>query len=241
MDRRLNLVKTEYQQTEKRIFPRFPFSYLTFQDNSSDQHTYEVKDISYTGMQLSLRSGGHSYQPGDSVSGEIHWRAAKLTVSGKVAWVKGQCLGLAFEASETLDRGLKEFLSIENIVSGMRPVHEENIGLELPSNLKYWVRADAPVEIFIWRHKDGELSRFHMILLNNLVEWEDGKGIKTGQIVSKRDLETPLTLEDELLFEIDDNVSDERMSFAQDVVGNLNERCLPREVIDFLCLKIGAH
>ena len=40
----LNLVENEFSNLEKRIFPRFPFGFITFQ--AQGHRTFEVKDIS---------------------------------------------------------------------------------------------------------------------------------------------------------------------------------------------------
>ena len=80
MERHLNLIKTDFEQTEKRIFPRFPFSYLTFKSSNdgANKHVFEIKDISYTGMQLCLKDGGHDFTPGNTIGGTVHWQKAAL-------------------------------------------------------------------------------------------------------------------------------------------------------------------
>jgi len=239
MERHLNLIKTDFKETEKRVFPRFPFSYLTFK-MKDDEKAFEVKDISYTGMQLSLKDGGHQYKEGQKVEGIVHWRSASLKTVGVVQWVSGQRLGIEFAESESFDAEVKSFLSIDNIVAGMRPVHQTGLELEVPANLKYWIRADGPVELFVWCHKDREHSRFQILLLDNFVEWEDGKGIKTGKVVTKRDLDTPLISEDEFIFQIDEGVDMEKIKFAVSIVKALPEDYLPNDTRDFLMVKMGA-
>ncbi len=239
MERHLNLIKTDFKETEKRVFPRFPFSYLTFKINN-DEKTFEVKDISYSGMQLSLKDGGHEYKVGEEVEGMVHWRSATLKTTGKVQWVSGQRLGIEFDSESSFEEEMKKFLSIDNIVAGMRPVHQTGLDLEIPANLKYWLRADGPVEVFVWCHKDCEHSRFQILLLENFVEWEDGKGIKTGKVVTKRDLDTPLISEDEFIFQIDEGVDMEKIKFALSIIDALPDGYLPKETRDFLKVKMGA-
>ena len=122
-----------------------------------------------------------------------------------------------------------EFLSIDNIVQGMRPLHKGEL-VDIPSNLQYWLRADGPVEFFIWQHNDHELSRFQIILFENFVEWEDGVGIKTGKLYTKKDVDTPLSSEDEFTFQIDEMVDSFKIDFALQVSSKIPESYIPEHV-----------
>ncbi len=239
MDCHLNLIKTEYKEIEKRIFPRFPFTYLTFKgSDKKERSVFEVKDISFSGMQLCLKNGGHSYVAGHELSGDIRWKGANIGISGTIKWVKGTRLGVLFSESIDLERKLKKFLSVENIIAGMRPVHDSDLGLDLPANLKYWLRADGPVELFVWQHIDGELSKFQFILLNNFLEWKDGVGLRSGRVISKEDFETPLSFEDEFVFEFEDQVNGDAVGMALGVIDKVPESFLNKDVIHFLRTKI---
>ena len=240
MDRHLNLIKTDFKEVEKRTFPRFPFSYLTFKGkNKIDRNVFEVMDISYSGMQICLKNGGHSYTTGNEIEGTVHWKGANLNTNGIIKWVKGSRVGVSFNKSIDFEQKIKKFLSVDNIIAGMRPVHNSGLDLDIPNNLKYWLRADGPVEIFIWQHNDGELSKFKFILLNYFLEWEDGKGLKTGNVVSKEDLDTPLTSEDEFLFQFEDSMNQDIVIMAQSVISQVPVNFLSEDVIDFLKTKLG--
>ncbi len=239
MENHLSLIKTGYQDIEKRVFPRFPFSYLTFKAQNGSERVFAVKDISYTGMQLSLKDGGHPYKNGQSVSGVLHWRGASLDLDAQVKWVHGQRLGVEFNADASFENQIKEFLSIDNIIRGMRALHQSRMNLDIPSDLHYWLQADGPVEVFVWCHKDGEISRFQLVMMESFVEYQDGKGLKTGRVITKRDLDTPLVQEDEFVFEMDEAVSEERLQFAHQIVSRIPADYLPERVTDFLRLKLG--
>lgn len=240
MENHLSLIKTGYQDIEKRVLPRFPFSFLTFKAQNGVERVFAVKDISFTGMQLSLMDGGHPYKIGQMVKGELHWKGSVLDLEAKVKWVHGQRLGLKFNDEMTdLDRQIKEFLSIENIIKGMRPLHQASMDLELPSDLKYWLQADGPVEVFVWRHNDGEVSRFQIIMMDSFVEYQDGKGLKSGRVLTKRDLDTPLVQEDEFVFEMDETIEMDRLDFAKKIVDKIPSEFLPENAFDFLRLKLG--
>lgn len=238
MERHLNLIKNEELALEKRVFPRFPFSYLTFKSNQEDC-TFQVVDISFTGMQICLKDGGHRYTPGQKCLGQVHWKGRHLSVESLVKWVSGSRLGLAFEMSKEFDKEVRNFLSVDQFVQSMRPLHRLSMDMELPANLKYWLQADGPLEIFVWRHQDGESARFQMILLDQFVEWEDGVGLKTGKVLTKRDMDTPLFSEDEFLFQLDNEIDQAKLDFAQDVISRLGAQQLPVEALEFLQVKLG--
>ncbi len=238
MERHFDLIKSDYKTVEKRILPRFPFSYLIFKANGK---VFEIKDISFTGMQLCLKDGGHDYSADTKISGDICWRGNILAINGLVKWAKGKRLGLRFDKIESLKSEIENFLSVENIIAGLRPLHEENIGLELPPNLKYWLRADAPFEVFVWQHSDGEFSKFQIIMMNRFVEWQDGVGIKTGQILKFRDHDTPLMAEDEIMFEIDESISIEYVDLVLKIIENVPLEYWDVDAIDFLKTKLSYN
>ena len=241
MERHLSLIKSDFKELETRVLPRFPFVYLMFKDqNEESGHIYEVKDISFTGMQLSLKDGGHAHVPGGKISGIIQWKHAELEAIGKVKWVKGKRLGISFSKDRSFQEKIKSFLSMDKIIAGMQPLHSHPIEDELPINLKYWLRADGPFEIFVWSHSHAEMSKFQIIMLNKFVEWEDGLGIKTGEILKTRDVETPLFNEDEFLFQLQDGVEMEYLKASVDMVKNIPEKYLPAEAKEFLILKLGG-
>lgn len=238
MERHLSLVEQTTPELEKRVFPRFPFCYLIFRPEDHNKG-FEVIDLSETGMQLSLKDGGHPYRPDQKIKGEIHWKQRSLPIAGVVRWVKGQRLGVSFTGEDDQTKVASQFLAVDWITSRMRRVDGLDLGLELPSNLKYWLQADGPVELFVWRHNDGEISRFHLILFDKFIEWEDGQGPKTGRVLQKRNMETPLITEDEFLFEMDSSVDLTKLEFGQSVFKGISEELLPREVVEFLLLKLS--
>lgn len=239
MDGHLNLIKTGFKETEKRVFPRFPFTYLTFKANIGESKVFQVLNISHTGMQISLKDGGCELRPDTDLEGELHWRGISLEIDGRIKWVKGQRVGIAF-SEELAKKDISNFLSIENIMGSMRPIHNSGLDIEIPNDLKYWLRADGPVEIFVWEHNGHEISRFQVILMDNFVEWEDGKGLKTGPVLNKRDVDTPLSGSDEFIFEIEESCDEEKIAFAKRIIVNIPKGFLPARVAEFLERKIGV-
>ena len=239
MGRHLNLVESDFEKLEKRILPRFPFCYLTFKSSKGNGHVFEVKDISHSGMQLALKVAEMSAQTGEELAGEIHWLGKKLQVAGTVKWAKENRLGLEFLNQPKLREEVDEFLNIDQFARSLKPLHKQELGLELPAQLKYWLRSDGPVEIFIWRHNDGELSKFQVLMMENFIEWKDTQGLETGRVISKRDIDTPLISEDEFVFKLDAGVDDEKVAMARELVSKLDSDRLPQDALDFLLMKLG--
>ncbi|MFY7992138.1 MAG: PilZ domain-containing protein [Bacteriovoracaceae bacterium] len=232
MERRFSLIKSDFEKHEKRILPRFPFCYLTFKSEQSAR-VLEVKDISLTGMQIRLKEE-LNWAIDEGISGTIHWLGRALPVQGNVKWVTNNRLGIEFVKKQDQLTKIQNFLSFDEIVKNLKPLHKVESGLELPARLKYWLRSDGPVELFVWQHADGELSKFQILLMENFLEWEDGAGLKTGRILSKRNIDTPLINEEELVFKIDQDIDLTKVGSVKELVGQLPGALLSQEVQHFL-------
>ena len=114
MTKHLNLVESDFEALEKRVLPRFPFCYLTFKCAQADKHVFEVKDISYSGMQLGLKNGAHEIKKDEKINGMLHWGKTKLELSGKVAWSTDMRLGVEFSNSQATREAVDKFLDVES-------------------------------------------------------------------------------------------------------------------------------
>lgn len=248
MERHLSLIKTDYQELEKRVFPRFPFGFMIFKEDSKAESfgqqdpkiVFEVKDISLSGMQLSFRDGTHHYTQGLSIVGNLQWRGSTVKVTGKIQWIREGAIGMSFDSSISFEEKMRSFLSFDNIVSHIKPLHKNNLSMDLPNNLKYWLKADGVLEIFVWEHTSSGISRFQILMMEHFIEWEEGVGIRTGRIMTQRDLDTPLSLEDEFVFQIDEGAIQDKIDMALGVVRKINTDHLPIEARDFLVYKLGG-
>lgn len=240
MNKHLNLVESDFETLEKRILPRFPFCYLTFKCPQVTNHVFEVKDISYSGMQLSLKNGNHEIKKDEKIQGMLHWSGHELELSGKVAWSTNMRLGVEFSGSQSSREAVDSFLDIEKLATHLKPVHLVDYGVDLPARLKFWLRADGPVELFVWRHNDGELAKFQVLIMENFVEWEDVVGLKTARVISKRDIDTPLINEDEIVFKIDPTLDDKKIERAYQLICGISEEHLSKTTLQFIKLKLRS-
>jgi hypothetical protein len=240
MERHLSLIKTDYKEMEKRIFPRFPFGLMMFRESSGEKKVFAVKDISLTGMQITLKDGNFSYKLGDKIVGNLQWRESGIAINGNVQWVRGQSLGVSFETGISFENKMSSFLSFDNIVSHIKPLHQSKLPIDLPNNLKFWLKSDGVLEIFVWEHSQSGISRFQIILMEHFIEWEEGTGIRTGRVMTQRDLDTPLSLEDEFVFQIDEGLMQDKVDLALGLVKKMNDEHLPSSARDFLFYKLGG-
>lgn len=238
MERRFNLIKSDFEKHEKRVLPRFPFCYLTFKSDDTSR-VYEIKDISHSGMQLSLKEVEHQFQQDHVLKGHIHWLGKNLDIAGTVKWHTANRIGIEFIKKRDVLEKIQNFLQMEEMVKRLKPLHRVSEGLEIPAKLKYWLRADGPVELFVWQHGDGEVAKFQALFLETFVEWEDGADLKTGRILSKRNVDSPLVTEDEWVFQIDQNVDADKLHKIKDLINCISTDLLPVETRDFLTRQLG--
>ena len=242
MSQNFSLIKNEFAASEKRIIPRFPLSRMVFKSEDIADHIFEVRDISYTGMQICLKNGEIKAKVFDELNGELHWNGKTIETKGEVRWARktrtGYYMGIRFNISNGLAQGMEEFLSITRIAQRMRPLHAEEFELEVPTNLKYWLKSDGPGEIFVWQHRDGELSRFQVVLMDKMIEWQDGKGLFTGVVIKHKDLDTPLRTEEEIQFNIDEEPKKPVLQMALDLIAMIPNEYLSKGAVEFIQQKL---
>lgn len=238
MERRFNLIKSDFEKHEKRVLPRFPFCYLTFKSDDTSR-VYEIKDISQTGMQISLKDENHGFKEEHVLKGNIHWLGNNLDITGTVKWSTQNRLGVEFVKRREILEKIQSFLNIDEIVKRLKPLHKVDGGLEIPARLKYWLRSDGPVEVFVWQHGDGEIAKAQILFLETFVEWEDGVGLKTGRILSKRNVDSPLITEDEWMFQMDGDLDLTKLDRVKTLIHHITDDLLPSEVRTFLVRQIS--
>ena len=200
MRNQMHSFKDRERKFIKRVFPRYPFSFLVFKASGM---AFQIKDISFRGMQISLKDGEHDLSVGDVLKGELHWKGEVLEIHFRVKWVNKDSVGGGFERDGEFDEKIQSFFCAENIISGLRPLHLQKDGPDLPDNLKYWFKSDGSVEFFVWCRNGGEIYSFQGIVLDKFFEWEEGKGVWMGNILKYRDWETPLECKEEFFLEED--------------------------------------
>jgi hypothetical protein len=78
-----------------------------------------------------------------------------------------------------------------------------------------------------------------VLFLETFVEWEDGVGLKTGRILSKRNVDSPLLTEDEWVFHIDLDIDPAKLEKARTLINHITDDLLPSEVRTFLARQLS--
>ncbi len=242
MPRNLSLVKNreETSTTQSLFIPRFPFGRLVFKGSKDqDCHAFEVCHLTPRGMHLQLKDGGHSYHSNEFLEGKIHLFDQEIEIIGDVVWVQGPHLGLEFRQENQHPDFYKKLFDYKTLLLGMRCLTDSELPYEIPVNLKYWLRSDGLIEIFIWDHRDGEVSKIQMIFLDNYLEWKDALGIRTAKILGKREHETPLNDQDELVLTFHDGFNEEIVRDASSIIKEIQENILPENIHNFIKRKLS--
>ena len=235
MGNQFHLARDGEKQFIKRVFPRYPFSFLVFKAGG---RAFEIKDISFQGMQISLKDGEHNLSVGDRLTGELHWKGEMLAVNFRVKWASKDGVGGGFEGDEEFDKKIQSFFCVQNILNGLRPLHLHESERELPDNLKYWFKSDGSVEFFVWCGNSGQICSFQGIVLDRFFEWEEGMAVWTGRIFKHRDLETPLDCWEEFFFEEDLSPNPFVVELVCKIFSQLPGDYLSEEDRKFLLLKL---
>ena len=230
------------KRREKRLLPRFPFSFLTFKSNSIEtaQKIFEVRDISSSGMRLVIKDGSHFYEAGAKISGSIRLKGEGLNVEGVVKWTEEGGLGVEFAKNCSLKKNIHTFLGFDNTVGNLRVLHRQGqFRMDFPTNLKYWLKSDGPFEMLVWVHDNGGISRFQVIFMDGFVEWrEEEKGPETGMMSYLKSTGRP-SCEEEFLLEFESPRDRGKIILASRLMDRITEDHLPTDVLDFLRKKMA--
>lgn len=239
MERQLELI-TNVKKIEKRLLPRYPISTLLFKDSSKNaSHVYEVIDISLSGMQLHCKDSDYikNYTEGDHLEGELRWKGKEIFIYGQVRWINSLNMGIEFDSLRTPLSERTSFFSIDNFICSLKHVPRDDIN-HYPRDLKYWLRSDGPLEVFVWEHRDREIQRFQIVYLDDFLEWEDGVGIRTGKIIGKKRIETPLTIEDEVTLNIDHSLRVGVFDISKRVLDSISEKLISPRISELMRIKL---
>ena len=217
-------------RAERRTLPRFPLSFLLFRDHSA--RTFAVRDVSYGGMRLGGEDAACPFRVGDEIAGALRLKGRILDVRGRVKWVEGGECGVGFASGGGFGEGIRSFLGVDAAIEGMKVLHDD--GAALAPRLKYWLRSDGVVEIFVW-----EGGSFQIIFCGDFVEGSPEGLLRTGRLAY---LGKDMAVADgeEFLFRFDSPADSKKVGFASDVLGRMGERHLPHDVLEFLRTKTAS-
>lgn len=232
------------REIERRVLPHFPLNYLTFkvavhgQKGQLAPTTFEVANLSLSGMQINQKLGDGHFKKGDRVQGMLNWAGSLLNVEGEIVWSREErFFGIAFSKLSTTGK-LQEFFSTPEVVKKMRKVDLEDEYLYAKRDLSLWLRSDSVFELFVWQNRDGSFDRVHMSFLEHILEWSVQSGLQTGKIFSQRDILTPLWQEHEHTFTTDEKINIVTQDTFSDIVKNISPQFLNDSYRSFLHSKL---
>ncbi len=232
----LNLITNEEGKIEKRVLPRFPLNYLTFKlsdDASKGLNTFSVVDISETGAQLERKLGTIENKVGDKIQGNFRWHGHECNIAAEVMWVQDSRLGIRFDQSKESEAKIQNFLNISNFIANLRPLHSDKYNIKTPVGLKYWLQAEGPVEVFVWTDQSDAMTKFQIVLFKNVIEWTE-KQVRSGEVISKRNVESPLFDNEEIAFRFDNDLNDIQLQKARNFLDKLNNQLIDSEFLDLM-------
>lgn len=233
MERHLSLLKANTAYEEKRTFPRFLFSDMTFKAKGHAM-AFQVSNISFTGMRIQLKDGIHHLKKDNQISGFIHWQRNKIQVQAQVVWANHQQLGLTFKDPQKI----KELLSADRILQGLKPLH--SFDEERPPHLKYWLKAASVLEVFVWAHGNGEYQKIQVLFVDHFIEWQDGQGLQTGTLLGEQAKDTPLNAQDERIIEMDHTIDWDKLASACDILQGIPEDKIQESAKEFMLMKFST-
>lgn len=234
---KFNLISNLEGVEEKRILPRYPICYLTCKVDGFDS-TFEVKEISFSGMQLEVKQERTPQVLAENLTGEIKWLGDRISFAGKVKWKTKTRAGIEFKDEPNFQKSFGVHFSNEMIVQKIKPIHERDESIEIPVKMKIWLHADGPIEVFVWQHSNGEIQSFQLIKLNSFVEWSDSNALRSGRVISKRNIDTPLFSEDEILFKFNYDLDRNMVEDFLNMVELIPEVHWNKTIKDFVMLKL---
>ena len=234
MDAKLSLVK---ENQEKRLFPRCSLPSLTFKVQEEEM-VFQVANISSTGMRILVKIGSHSLSEGEKVTGFIRWRGQEIKVRARVAWTSPTEAGLSFHTPQGI---APIFFSPQVIQGGLKALHLPPFAKEkTPPQLKCWLKSGSLFEFFLWTYQSGGYKKIQALFIGHFVEWRDGRGLKTGTLLTQEERDTPLMEQGELTIRLDKSVDHQKVLPVRRILEEVSEDKIQKSAKDFILIKLSA-
>lgn len=165
----------------RRIYERFSIDnrHLALMN---EQDILLIRDISENGFSTELSERGFQrLLVGDEYRCRIRYLSEIYDLNARVTWKAKQFVG--FKISKTDDR-VNSFLerlilpleigsSLEKVEIGSTTEHE---------NDRHWFQGRKETNLYLWQSDEGDLRAWQLENEDYYVEWNQGKGLETGQI-----------------------------------------------------------
>lgn len=208
---------------ERRVLPRLTLSHEQFKLNSNGK-LFSVADLSTGGMALRVveREDLEHFTVGREIEGTLNLRREKYSVQARVRHIGKDLVGCEFhDLSNEVNQAMTRILDPKILGQEMKPVPSNDLGI--------WYHGTSGTEFMIWRDVDGRQTKLAILVLGNLVQWEETLGLSTGLVKSSFEESHVLgvTRFETLLIEADERIDQQKLSIAKVLLTSCN---LPEEL-----------
>jgi len=229
---------------ERRILPRYSFSYLTFKllhhGEMVKAMTFEVNDVSIEGLALETKFFDlQNFKQGDFLHGVLNWAGERLDIKATVKWVQNGRLGIHFQPTKILYERIKELTSLQLLTSKLKILHNEKHKISMPEGLFYWVQAEGPLEFFAWKTSEAAMvHRLQIIYWQNYLEWEKGEGWSSGVLKDRKHYGTAGIDTSECFVMFDSILDQKKLKTAKEIISLFPESVFLSADYDFFLRKL---
>ena len=241
----LNSMGLKDTGVERRILPRYSFSYLTFKllhhGEQVKAMTFEVNDVSVEGLALETKFFDlQNFKMGDFIHGVLNWAGERIDIKANIQWIKQGRFGIRFVPSKNLNERIRELTSIKLLTNKLKFLHLESEKMTLPQGLCYWIQSEGPLEFFAWKTKSTEvIHRLQIIYWQNYLEWEKGQGWSTGVLQDRHQYGANGPMDSSECVVLFDSTLDQRkLKTMKDILSHFPDGAFAKSDQEFLLRKL---
>lgn len=200
----LTLITNNRPSELQRVFPHFPYNFLTFRP-CAQSTTFEIIEINSNFMDIKIVQKDQRLVAG-IIQGEMHWHGMSIALQGYTkSTIVDSTQRIIFD--ENSKKIIIEFLRPENLIQGIRIVDssfmESSEQHDSTKILKFWLHGAGNLDIYVWANELNEFSQFLIIVGEHFVEWSDsqiGTTLQSGICKKNGIIKTPLNEQIEYVF-----------------------------------------
>lgn len=203
---------------ERRTLPRLTLSHEQFRLDATGK-LFSVADLSLAGMALRIVDQADlvHFTVGRELEGTLNLRRQKYPVKARVRHIGKDLVGCQFhDLNAEVTRALEKVLDPKTLGQEMKPVPSNDLGI--------WYHGTSGTEFMIWRDVDGRQTKLAILVLGNLVQWEENTGLSTGVVESSFEESHVLgvTRFETLLIRPDSRIDHQKLSIAKRLIVSCN-------------------
>lgn len=215
--------KNDASGAERRLLPRLTLSHEQFRLDATGK-LFSVADLSLKGMAVRVveREDLVHFTVGRELTGILNLRREKYPVQARVRHIGKDLVGCEFhDLTKDVETALARTLDPKVLGQEMKPVPSNDLGI--------WYHGTSGTEFMIWRDYDGRQTKLAILVLGNLVQWDEEQGLQTGVVKSSFEESHVLgvTRFETLLIDRDFRIDHQKLSIAKTLLLSCN---LPEEL-----------